>query len=693
MPEKILITSALLYANGPLHFGHIAGAYLPADCYARYQRLLGNDVLFISGSDEYGMAITLSAELAGRTPEEHVDFFHVVNSDLFKAVDISFDYYARTTWPGHVPVTHAFFDDLYKAGHIVARTTEQLYSEAEGRFLADRYVVGVCPKCGYDKARGDECGSCGTSYEATSLIEPRSKLSGAPLTRRPTEHWFLLLEHFKEQLLQWLAEKKWKPNVVNFIKGYIDDLHARAITRDMTWGVPIPLEGTSGKVLYVWFDAPIGYISATKQWAIEQGSPEAWRPYWLDPNTKLVQFIGKDNIPFHAAIFPAMMMGQSQPYKLVDELPANEFYNLEGKQFSKSEGWYIDLADFLTRYTSDQIRYTIASNAPETSDAEFTWKDFQQRCNGDLVGKFGNLLNRVISFAHQHTQGKVPAQGKLEDIDIQFNSDILSLAVEVSVAYSTFRLRRACQLWMEIAQKGNIYFNAKRPWQAAKEGGSDSVATTIALCLECLKVLALTSFPVIPAGAQRMWQGLGQTSQLVEERWDAVIHTPLQTGQSLPQPAILFHKIPDEQIAAEIAKLYSTVTQPPPASEAMPSQPVLSAALPTEPVAAGDLVSIDQVRQLQLRVAKILMAEPVAGSRKLLKLTVDDGQGSRTIISGISLHYTPEALVGKRVVIVANLQPTKLMGIESQGMLLAAGWEDNLEVITLEKAPPGANVS
>lgn len=662
--QKILITSALLYANGSLHFGHIAGAYLPADCYARFQRLQGNDVLYISGSDEYGMAITLSAELAGRPPREHVDLYHEVNRKLFAQLGISFDHYSRTTWPGHIPFTHSFFKDLYNAGHIVEKVTKQLYSEQDHKFLADRYVIGTCPKCGYDKARGDECGECGASYDAVNLKSPRSRLTGAPLIGKETKHWFLELEHFKESLVKWLETKQWKQNVVNFVKGYVDELHARAITRDMTWGVPIPLPETEGKVLYVWFDAPIGYISATAEWAQLKGEPERWKEYWFDPETRLVQFIGKDNIPFHAAIFPAMTMGQSQPYKLVDELPANEFYKLEGKQFSKSEGWYIDLEDFFFRYSADQIRYAIASNAPETSDSEFSWKDFQQRNNSDLVGKFGNLVNRVLVFAHQQCQGIVPSLEFCREQDRLFLKEIQGLFGELSDAYRAFKLRRACQLIMEIAQKGNIYFNDKKPWQAAKDQALDSVASTIRCCLECLRLLALGAFPVIPSAAQKIWNMLGMEGSLE-------LTAEFKNEQRLLQPEILFQKIEDTAIEAEIAKLHSSLK---------------------EIETADNLVTLDQVKQVDLIVAQILSAEKIQKSQKLLKLLLDDGKGNRTIVAGIAQHYSPEEIVGKSIVIVANLKPAKLCGVESQGMLLAAKWGDKLELITVPSAPAGASV-
>ncbi len=678
---KILITSALPYANGPLHFGHIAGAYLPGDCYARFQRLMQNDVLYICGSDEYGVAITLSADLAGRTPKEHVDIFHAVNRNLFAKLNISFDHYSRTTYPGHVAPVHQFFKDLLANGYIEERVTDQLYSEADGKFLADRYVTGTCPRCGFQKARGDECPDCGASYEATDLINPCSKLTQAPLVRRPTRHWFLLLDKFKERLTQWLEAKPWKPNVVNFIKGYIQEMHPRAITRDSTWGVPIPLPGTEGKVLYVWFDAPIGYISSSMEWAEKVGQPNLWKEYWCDPNTKLVHFIGKDNIPFHAAIFPAMTMGQNQPYKLVDELPANEFLKLEGRQFSKSEGWYIDLEDFFTRYSVDQVRYAIAANAPETADSEFTWKEFQNRCNSELLGKYGNLVNRVLVFARNNCASRVPMTLALEPIDETFIKEMRALADQAAESYSDFRVRRACQIIMELAQLGNVYFDAKKPWQDAKaEGTRPRMETTIVCCLECLKTLALISSPVIPTTAAQVFKMLGFENELAKASWKQVLESHIPLGQTLQEPRILFQKIEDGQIEQEIAKLHQM------AAQHETAKPISYA-----PLKAA--IEIEEVRKLDLRVGIVKQAVPVPKSKKLLQLQVDLGFEQRTVVAGIGQSYKPEQLIGKRVVIVANLKPATLMGIESQGMLLAGHGGDGLEVLNVGELPPGSIVS
>ncbi len=679
MQEKILITSALPYANGPLHFGHIAGAYLPGDCYARFQRLQGHDVLYVCGSDEYGIAITLSAELAKRTPKEQVDFYHQVIFDFFQKLQFSFDHYSRTTWPGHVETVQAFFLDLLHNGYIEEKETEQLFSEKENRFLADRYVQGSCPKCGFDKARGDECQSCGASYEATDLVRPVSKLSGTPLVHRKTKHWFLRFDLFKEQLEQWIDQKAWKSNVVNFAKSYIKDLRPRAITRDSDWGVPVPLPGTEGKVLYVWFDAPIGYISATKEWAKKQSTPDLWKKYWLDEKTKLVQFIGKDNIPFHAVFFPAMIMGQNTPYKLVDELPANEFYNLEGRQFSKSDGWYVDLDAFFTRFSSDQIRYAIASNAPETQDSEFSWKDFQMRCNAELVGKLGNFVNRVSVFAHERCGGVIPSWKALQQQEKDFLEKIHHLAEEAKSAYSAFHLRKACQILMEIAQAGNVYFDMKKPWKSAKDPSlMEDMNHTIRACLECIRILALVAAPIIPSSAEKIWAMLGYKTALTQGSWTDITSSTLTEGSSLEKPEILFKKVEDDVIAEEIAKLHTMASQ-----EKKPSMTPLKS-----------LIGIEDVQKIDLRVAQIESVERVPKSKKLLKLSVDIGSEKRTIVAGIGDKLeTIEALIGKKIVVVANLKPAQLMGVESQGMILAAKGCEGLELPVFYTSNPGDSIS
>lgn len=676
---KVLITSALPYANGPLHFGHIAGAYLPGDCYARFQRLKGRDVLYICGSDEHGVAITLSAEMAKRTPKEHVDLFHQINLDLFKQLQFSFDHYSRTTWPGHIPTTQEFYYALNRKGLIEEKTENHLYSEQEHRFLADRYVVGTCPKCGYEEARGDECQRCASSYEATDLKNPRSKISGSPLILKPSKHLYLRFDRFKEQLAAWIKEKKWKENVVNFAKGYIDDLKPRAITRDSDWGIPVP--DHPGKVFYVWFDAPIGYISATKEWAQKIGHPDRWEDFWLDPKTKLVQFIGKDNIPFHAVFFPAMLMGQDLPYKLPDEIPANEFFLLEGRQFSKSDNWTIDLKDFFTHYTADQARYAIAANAPETADSEFSWKDFQMRCNAELLGKLGNFVNRVLVFAKQHCNGHVPKKGPLQEIDQQFLSQINILMESAAQSYENFHLRKASQQLIELATLGNVYFDTKKPWQLAKEPAHRAdLDTTIALCIDCIQNLALLASPIIPHSAQKIWQMLGLHTELAKGNWDKIRSTPVPAGQKLPEPEILFRKVEDSEIEIQIAALGSKK-----------ETKTMSVQTTYEPLKAA--IQFPEFEKIDLRVAQVLEAVKVPKSKKLLKLLVDLGFEKRTIVSGIALSYEPEQLVGRKVIIVANLAPATIMGIESQGMVLAAHQEALLELPKVDQLAPGSVVS
>jgi methionyl-tRNA synthetase len=677
--QKVLITAALPYANGPLHFGHIAGAYLPGDCYARFQRLKGSDVLYICGSDEYGIAITLSAEMAGRTPQDHVDLFHAVNKEFFRKLGISFDHYSRTTWPGHIPVVQEFFLDLLHNGYIEKKETLQLFSQTENRFLADRYVQGTCPKCGFNKARGDECPACGASYEATDLLHPTSKLTCSPLIKKSTTHWFLRFDQFKQQLTDWMGKKDWKPNVMNFAKAYIEDLKARAITRDSDWGVPVPLPEAEGKVLYVWFDAPIGYISATKEWAEKKGDKNAWKQYWYDSQTKLVQFVGKDNIPFHAVFFPAMTMGQNQPFKMVDDLPANEFYNLEGKQFSKSEGWYIDLETFFSKYSTDQIRYAIASNAPETQDSEFTWKDFQMRCNAELLGKYGNLVNRVLVFAQQQCGGLVPDPGLLMTCDIEFLENVARIADQTAIAYENYQVRRAAQLIMELAQSANAYFDAKKPWQAAKLlEKKEEMLATVFCCIQAIKTAALISCPIIPSTADKIWKMLGYTSDLQCQHWQSVLETKVAPGTILPKPDILFMKLEDDQVQKEIEAMHAL-------SKSL-QKPSYDAVKPE--------ISFDDVKKIDFRIATILYVERVAKSKKLLKLSVDLGFESRTIVAGIGERMQNiDELIGRKILVVANLKTATLMGVESQGMVLAAIDQTGVELPQFTVTAPGMSVS
>ena len=683
MSDRVLITAALLYANGVLHFGHIAGAYLPADCYARFCRLLGKEVLFISGSDEHGVPITLNAQLTQKKPQEYVDFYDQVNRQLFDKFKISFDHFSRTTWQEHADLTREFFLDLMKNGYIEAKVADELFSYEDQQFLADRYVVGTCPKCGFEEARGDECPKCGGSFEATELKNPRSKLTNAKLVLKPTKHWYLRFDHFQEKLRKWIKTKNWKDNVVHFVQNYIDELKERSITRDLDWGIPVPLEAAKGKVFYVWFDAPIGYISATKEWAKKvKKKPKAWEDYWLDPKTQYVQFIGKDNIPFHAIFFPAMIMGQNQKYKLVDELPANEFYNLEGKQFSKSSGWFIDLETFFETFSADQIRYAIASNAPETQDSEFSWKDFQMRSNGHLLGKYGNLAHRTLVFVKNYLESLVPAPGDLQREDEAFLEEIEQKRKEIYLAYSHFRLRRASQIIMEIAMLGNAYFDFKKPWKLIKEPAfKKELETTLALCLKCLQTLAVVSYPIIPDAAEKLWKLLGFSSSLSKENWENACQMPLPVNSSLPFPKMLFKKVEDEAIEKEIEKLRKREEK-------------VQASSKERPKPLKDSISFEAFEKMDLRIGRILSAIPVKKSKKLLKLEVDLGFEKRTIVSGIQSAFTdPETLVGKKVLFIANLKPAKLMGIESQGMLLCVGEGKEIELLEALKASPGSQIS
>lgn len=560
MKERVLITSALLYANGKVHFGHLAGAYLPADIFARFKRLCENDVLFVSGSDEYGIAITMAAEIENRTPSEQVEYYHRENESLFKKMNISFDHFSRTTSKKHDPIVQEFFLELLDKGFVEETTTKRLYSKAEDKFLADRYVIGTCPKCGYAEARGDECPKCGGSFEAEDLIAPLSKMTKSPLELKETSHFFLRCDLFKEELLGWIKKKNWKSSVVNFIKPYIEDLRPRAITRDMKWGVKLPLEGREDKVFYVWFDAPIGYITAVKEWGDINGKEDSVETYFQNPDTKLVQFIGKDNIIFHSVIFPSMLMGQTKKYNLVHDLPANEFLNLEGKQFSKSNNWTIDLGDFLESYSVDALRYTLAANAPENSDSEFTWKDFQRRVNGDLVGKFANFIHRTLTFVYSKVDGKVPSPTEYSAEDDTFFDEMNLKIKQIEESYNTYGVRHACSLIMDLAALSNAYFDHKKPWALIKNKETASeLNNALYLSLMAAKALALSALPVMPETAYKILHMLNIDGNVEALSWDELKDMQLVPGSLIHKPEILFNKVEDEQIESEIAKLTSKV--------------------------------------------------------------------------------------------------------------------------------------
>jgi methionyl-tRNA synthetase len=680
MRKKILITSALPYANGPIHFGHIAGAYLPADAYARFERLKGNDVLYICGSDEYGVAITISAEINNRTPQEHVDIYHNLNKELFDKLNISFDHYSRTTNSYHTKVVQEFFLDLYNNGFIEKRTEEHLFSKEENKFLADRYVVGTCPKCKFDSARGDECQKCSFSYEAKDLINPRSKLTNSKLILKPSTHWYLRFDKFKDKLNNWIKTKNFKENVLNFSKEYIDNLKPRAITRDSAWGVPVPLEEAKNKVLYVWFDAPIGYISATMDWAKKIKDIDKWKDYWLDPDCKLVNFIGKDNIPFHSVFFPAMIMGQNQKYKLVDDIPANEFLMLEKRQFSKSDNWYIDLEDFFKKFSIDQIRYYLASIAPENHDSDFLFQDFLLKCNSELVNKLGNFVNRVLVFTYNNLDKKIVDSKNLSQIDENFLKDINDLIEKADDAYSNYKLRKASQLIMELSGLGNIYFDTKKPWALKKENKTDDLNTTINLCLKCIKALSLISYPIIPTSANEIYKLLGYKTDLNKQNFDDLKKLKLNVGQDIPEPKLIFKKVDEKMIEDEENKLKKTKIE-----ENLPNKSFTP--LKKE-------ITYPDFDKMDFRVGVIEQAHKIEKSNKLLKLMVDIGFEKRQIVSGIAKSINPEDLIGKKVIVLANIKPTKLMGIESFGMIIAAGDdENNLEIPFIKNIDKGSIVS
>ncbi|EGK69361.1 methionyl-tRNA synthetase [Chlamydia abortus LLG] len=547
MPSRVLITSALPYANGPLHFGHIAGAYLPADVYARFRRLLGDDVLYICGSDEYGIAITLNAERAGMGYQEYVNMYHKIHKDTFDKLGILIDFFSRTTNPFHKKLVQDFYTELQSKGLIENQISLQLYSEEENRFLADRYVEGTCPKCGFDGARGDECQKCGADYEATDLVHPRSKLSGSQLVLKETEHAFLHLERMVEPLLAYIDTCYLPEHIRKFVTDYIKNLRPRAITRDLSWGIPVP--DFPNKVFYVWFDAPIGYISGTMDWAASLNTPEAWKDFWLEDSTEYVQFIGKDNIPFHAAIFPAMELGQSIPYKKMDALVSSEFYLLEGCQFSKSEGNYIDIDTFLDTYSLDKLRYVLAATAPETSDSEFTFMDFKTRCNSELVGKFGNFIHRVLAFSEKNGFKELAYSANLlEDQDKQFLDRAQQIVRDAQEHYSQYSLRKACCAIMELAALGNVYFNDQAPWKLLKEGLSHRVEAVLFCACYCQKLLALISYPIIPGTAWEIWRMLSpkslQLDSLDKDRvvdlWNREFLNFSEEVFSLTAPQLLF---------------------------------------------------------------------------------------------------------------------------------------------------------
>jgi len=666
--QKILVTSALPYANGPLHIGHMAGAYLPADIYVRYQRLKGSDVVYICGSDEHGVAITIRAEKEGVKPQEIIDRYHELNKQSFERFGMSFDNYSRTSLPIHHETGRDFFLDFYKKGLLKKKQEKQFYDDEAEMFLPDRYVEGTCPKCGFEEARGDQCERCGSDLNQTDLKNPRSKVSGKTPVLRDTFHWYFPLGDFQDKLKVYLDERPWwKENVRNYCYGWIKQgLQDRAVTRDLSWGVPVPLEEAMGKVIYVWFEAVLGYISSTKEWAENQGNPDAWKDYWQNPDCKLVHFIGKDNIVFHAVMFPIFLMARGD-YAITYDVPANEFLNLEGEKFSTSRDYAIWLDDYLERFPVDPLRYCLASIAPETKDSDFSWKDFQTRNNSELVGILGNFVNRSLTFAHKHFDGAVPEAGELEELDRWILGRIDEASGQVGAYLEKYEVRQALKAFMDVARDANKYFNDKEPWKAVREN-PEGAATTINICVQISKTLAVLMAPFLPFGAEKLWQLLNCEADVHKQDWDSAGKKMLQSGHKLNPAEILFSKIEDKVIEAEVERLKQKL-----------------APAPAENESESNLISFDEFKKVDLRVAKVLTAERVPKADKLLRLEVEIGSEKRQIIAGMAEFLAPEDLPGKAVVVVANLQPAKIRGLESQGMLLAAETNDGkLSLLTVE---------
>jgi methionyl-tRNA synthetase len=686
--KRILVTSALPYANGPIHLGHLAGAYLPADIYVRFCRMMQRDVLYICGTDEHGVAITIAAEKAKKSPKEFVDYYWKHMDDTFRRAGISFDIFSRTTEPVHYPTSQEFFLTMHREGLLVEKTVKQLYCVTDKRFLADRYVEGTCPHCGTPGARGDQCENCGKWIDQTQLVNPRCIVCGNTPEIRETRHWFMPLGRFQEQIKSWLDTKKhWRENVLNFCYGWFKEgLEDRAITRDISWGVPVPLSGYENKVLYVWFDAPIGYISATKIWAEKIGQPEKWKDYWKNPSTKLVHFIGKDNIVFHAIVWPAMLMAQDG-YVLPSEIPANEFLNLEGRKLSTSRNFAVWLHEYLDKFPPDPLRYAIAANMPETKDADFSWKEFQARNNNELADILGNFINRTLTFVKKNYDNRVPEARSLVDADRRMLDLLQTVPQQMINELDGFEFRRATRTLMDLAREANKYFNDQEPWRTLKDDRA-RCDDTMRVCLHVCKALAVLMAPVLPFTAPRLWKMLNLEGAIEKQNWLKAPAEPFAKNHRLGEPEILFNKIEDETIAPEIAKLEKALAQMNQTTSASEASPAAA------PSTVKPLIPIETFQQLDLRVAEILAAEKVEKADKLLKLKIRVGSEERQLIAGIALHYKPEELVGKKVVIVANLQPAKIRGVESQGMILAASTDDGkLSIVAPEREmPSGAKV-
>ncbi|MFC2107189.1 methionine--tRNA ligase [Bacteroidota bacterium] len=654
--KRYTITSALPYANGPIHIGHLAGVYVPADIYARYLRSKGEDVLFIGGSDEHGVPITIKARQLGVSPQEIVDKYHEIIKKSFQEFGISFDVYSRTSAPVHHETASEFFKKMYDAGDFIEKTSLQYYDEENKQFLADRYITGTCPHCNYEKAYGDQCENCGTSLSPNDLINPKSALSGNIPVQKETKHWFLPLDQYEEWLREWILEghKEWKSNVYGQCKSWIDQgLQARAVTRDLDWGVKVPLEDTEDKVLYVWFDAPIGYISASKEWSQETGND--WQPYWKDEESKLVHFIGKDNIVFHCIIFPSMLKKEGS-FILPENVPANEFLNLESDKISTSRNWAVWLHEYLEEFPGKQdvLRYALCSNAPETKDNDFTWKDFQAKNNNELLAIFGNLINRTLVLTDKYFAGKVPERGELTDNDRKVIEEIKTFPAIVAKSLDNYRFREALAEMMNLARLGNKYLTDSEPWKVIKTDES-RVKTILNISLQICANLSILCEPFLPFTADRLVKMLNMKALKWNDAGSADI---LKADHQLNNPEYLFERIDDKTIEAQVQKLLDTKKQN--KEEESKLNP------------AKDNIAFEDFAKIDMRIGTILEAEKVPKTKKLLKLKIDTGIDQRIVVSGIAEYYEPENIIGKQVCILVNLEPRKLRGIESQGMILMA---------------------
>ena len=673
--KRTTVTSALPYANGPVHIGHLAGVYVPADIYVRYLRLKKEDVLFIGGSDEHGVPITIRARKEGCTPQDVVDRFHFLIKKSFEEFGISFDVYSRTSSPTHHGLASEFFRTLYEKGEFVEKTSEQYYDEEARQFLADRYITGECPHCHSEGAYGDQCEKCGTSLSPTELINPKSAISGSKPVMKETKHWYLPLDQHEEWLRKWILEdhKEWRPNVYGQCKSWLDmHLQPRAVSRDLDWGIPVPVEGAEGKVLYVWFDAPIGYISNTKELL-----PDSWETWWKDPETRLVHFIGKDNIVFHCIVFPAMLKAEGS-YILPDNVPSNEFLNLEGDKISTSRNWAVWLHEYLEDFPGKQdvLRYVLTANAPETKDNDFTWKDFQARNNNELVAIFGNFVNRALVLTHKYFGGEVPEAGELTDYDRQTLADFANVKADVEQYLDHFRFRDAQKEAMNLARIGNKYLADTEPWKLAKTD-MPRVATILNIALQLSANLAIAFEPFLPFSAAKLRAMLN----MKEFDWNQLGSTALlEGGHVLNKPELLFEKIEDSTIEAQIQRLLDTKK----ANEELNYK--------ANPI--RETIEFTDFEKLDIRVGTILECQKVPKADKLLQFLIDDGLEKRTIVSGIAKYYKPEELIGKQVCFIANLASRKLKGIVSEGMILSAENQDgSLSVIMPQKeVKPGSEV-